>query len=239
MIKSRKTHVIFLFCLLATISLACSLLTQVYEKPGQIKSTAESLATSVKGGQGLLETSQALATQVLGSDAAKTAQALVTKEGPGLIATVQAFTTEEGPSLLATAQAFATQSGPGLLSTVQSFATEEAPGLIETAQAAATRLAGPANQKPADIPVVDGDKENLFLTEAVVSYQTSLDLNQVRAFYEQQMPANGWSFQEKESVMNETTAVMIYDKTNRRATLTLTRDPASAKTIVVISIQSR
>ncbi len=239
MFKSRRARFLFISCLLAAVSLACSLFTQVYEKPGQVKSTAESLATSVKGGQGLIETGQALATQVLGSDAAQTAQALVTKEGPALLATVQAFATEEAPQMLATAQAYATQSGPGILSTVQNLATEQGPGLIETAQAAATRLAGPANEKPADIPIVEGDKENLFLSEAVVSYQTSLDLSQVLSFYEQQMPVNGWSFQEKESVMSETTAVMIYDKANRRATLTLTRDLASAKTIVVISIQSR
>lgn len=247
----KSYRFIFALTLLAAASLACTLFSGLSRDVGQLRSTAQSVATTVKQGQELIQTGQAVATQVLGNEIVQTArafateqgsellatgQAFITQEGPGLLATGQTIATEQGPSLLATMQAAATQQGPGLLETMQAAATQIGPGLEGTMQAVATQAASPGGA-PADIPQVEGGKTNLIATNSFVSYTTPLDLRSVMDFYEREMPNNGWTKVEQGSVVSAASAIFIYEKPGRRATLTISADTGVGATLVVIAIQ--
>jgi hypothetical protein len=89
---------------------------------------------------------------------------------------------------------------------------------------------------PADIPVVEGQKDNLFGSEQVVSYMTPIDFATVLSFYQEQMPINGWTAKEGD-VITEDAALLYYEKTGREATVTLSYSAGDSKTVVMIIIQ--
>ena len=264
--QKKSSRTLLVLTLLAAASLACGLFSGLNRQLGQIRSTAQSAATGIEEGRNLVETGQALATQVLGNDIVQTARAFATEQGPGLLATGEAFATERGPALAATlealatekgpaaaatlealatqygpslagtAQAFATQEGPGLLATGQAFATEQGPALAATVQALATQAAS-GTRVPNDIPQVEGEKNVLVDTSNFLSYTTALDLRTVEDFYEREMPANGWTKIEQGSVVSAASAIFIYEKSGRRATVTISADTGAGGTLVAIVIQ--
>ena len=59
------------------------------------------------------------------------------------------------------------------MATLQAFATEQGPGLLGDSQAMGTAAAPLLGAAPADIPIVQGELENLVSTSLVVSYGTS------------------------------------------------------------------
>lgn len=224
---------------LVAASLACNLATSVGNDVQNVRDTAQSVATGVQAGGDLLATGQAVATQVLGSSLLQTAEAFATEQGPGIVATLGTFGTEQGPSFFATVQGFATQQGPGLIETVQALATDQGPAAIATGQAIATQLAASSGSAaPADIPLVAGDKQNLVATQSYVTYNTALNFNTVLTYYQQQMPANGWKLSGSPTIIAGKTAVLVYGKTGKTATVTLTGSSGNP-TLVVISIQSK
>lgn len=217
--------------------------------------TAQSFATKAFS-LDMVQTAEALVTQQ-GPGVASTAMALVTAQGPGLIETLQAFATEEGPSLMSTAEAFATQQGPGLAETAQALVTDQGPGLIATIKALATPGADllatgqamitqlpistpvpPDSQSiPSDIPMPDGEKQIMGVTPQSVSYTIGISLQGVLAFYEEEMPKKGWSKSVQGSVVTQDAAVINFEKPGERAILTLSIDPGSGQTIVLITLQ--
>jgi len=240
--------------LIAAFGIGCSLVTNVTERVGGIEKTAQSVATGVQSGREMLSTGQAIVTNVQGNPMVQTAQAYVTEQAPGvkqtvqafatdqgpsLQQTIQAFATDQGPSLQQTIQAFATQQGPGLEQTVGAFLTQDAPGLEGTVQAFATQAGSTAGQAPQDIPLVQGDKTSLITSENFVTYFTSMDFNAVSTFYEAQMPANGWTKVDKESIQNDNSAVLVFEKPSRKATVTLGVNPTNNSTVVVITISQK
>ncbi|HLA96943.1 MAG TPA: hypothetical protein VJL34_00700 [Anaerolineales bacterium] len=217
----RIVRSIGMIVMLLSVSLACNLGSQL----DQARQTAQSVATEVQQGRDFLATSRAIATVVGGSGLIQTAQALATEVGDtGLLETAQAYATEQGPALLATAQALATQQGPGLR---------------ETAQALATRAALTLGDKPDDIPVVEGERQNYIASSQLVSYFTPLEFQQVVDFYRAQMPVNGWSPIEQGAVLTENTATLNYVKGERLVSITLTVNPLDNHTIVVITLQGQ
>jgi hypothetical protein len=225
--------------LIATFGIGCNLLTNVTQRVGGVEKTAQSIATGLQSGRELLSTGQAVATNIQGNPMLQTVQAYVTEQAPGLEQTIQAFATDQGPSLQQTIQAFATQQGPGLEKTVQAFLTQDVPGLAETVQAVATQSGPTTGQAPQDVPLVEGDKTSLVTSETFVTYFTSMDFNAVLSFYKSQMPANGWTKVDKESVQNENSAVLVYDKPDRKATVTLGVNPTNNSTVVVITVSQQ
>lgn len=240
--------------LIAALGIGCSLVSNVTERVGGIEKTAQSVATDVQSGRGLISTGQALATNVQGNSMVQTAQAYVTEQAPGvehtvqafatdqgprLQQTIQAFATDQGPSLQQTIQAFATQQGPGLEQTVGAFLTQDVPGLESTVQAFATQTGSKTGQAPQDIPLVQGEKTSLITTESFVTYFTSMEFSAVESFYEAQMPANGWTKVDKESIQNNNSAVLVYEKPSRKATVTLGVDPTNNTTVVVITVSQK
>lgn len=230
---------LWVLTLVAAFGFGCNLITNVTQRVGGVEKTAQSVATGLQSGRELFSTGQALATNVEGNPMVQTLQAYVTEQGPGLEKTVQAFATDQGPSMQQTVQAFATQQGPGLQQTVQAFLTQDVPGLAETVQAYATQSGATAGQAPQDIPLVEGEKTSLITSETFVTYFTSQDFNSVLSFYDNQMPANGWTKLDKESIQNANSAVLVFDKATRKATVTLGVNPTNNSTVVVITISQK
>lgn len=158
-------------------------------------------------------------------------------------ATVQAVATqaEDVGDAVKTLEAAATEIGSsGLEATAEAFATDAGLGDLEaTANALATEALAGFGDVPPDIPVVDAETENLFAMEGVVSYATSMDFDEVVAFYKTEMVEKGWEFVKDGSVETSDAAVLNYDKPDQSAIATISRDPASAKTYVQILIQTK
>ncbi len=91
---------------------------------------------------------------------------------------------------------------------------------------------------PEDIPVVEGEKDDLFASEKIVSYTTSLDFNSVLSFYQEQMLVNGWTVREGK-VITEDAALLYFQKNDRQATVTLSYSLSNSKTDVMIIIQEK
>jgi hypothetical protein len=170
----------------------------------------------------------------VGSDVEK-AQATVQtglEEGQQAVQTLQAVATQGAP-MLATAQAFATQNAP-LIATAQAIATEKGPEALETAQAAATQFA--FGDLPEDIPVVDRNTLTSFISSNVlVSFTTTLSFADVVDFYKQNMPNNDWSAVKLGSYQTNSSALLVYEKSDGKATVTI--NVVEGKVVVAIGIQ--
>jgi len=152
--------------------------------------------------------------------------------------TIQALATQADESgLLATAQAFATAQGPGLVQTALAVATQQGPGILSTAQTYITQLA-PGNA-PADIPVIEGNKEMFFQSNALVSYVIGQPIAEVVEFYKDQMPANGWTKLEREWLESPAAANLVFEKPDRRASVVLTVSSGGGDTIVLVTIENK
>lgn len=233
--------------LLTLAAIACGLPS--FEQIDAARDTAAAVATKVQQGKELLATGQAAATQVLGSSAVQTARALVTEQGPILLETAKAFATqnaplletakaiatEQGPSMLETAQAAATQA-PSLLATLEAAATEQGPEAAATAAALVTEMSAKTGVLPADIPVMS-DARDLFASEVTVTYYTSSSFQNALNFHNGGMPANGWKKDEQASYTGSETALLVFTKDGRHATVSLTFSQSNNSTFVAIGIQ--
>ncbi|GAB4472792.1 MAG: hypothetical protein Kow0088_07650 [Anaerolineales bacterium] len=222
--KSVKAMFKFLFpALLFFLSIACNLISSLSQEVEEVKSTVASVATDALEQQPLA-TVHAVATQLAESHLAETAKAIATQASQsGALETIQAITTEQAP---------------GLVETMQAFLTQEAPALEETAQALLTQIP-PISPLPAeDIPIIEGEKENLVTTQSTISYLVAVPFADVLSFYKQEMPQNGWTIQESISQVQENSALLNYTKGNRIASISISFNPANQKTIVVITLEN-
>lgn len=206
--------------ILVILSMACGLVSQA----GELKSTAETMATQVESGKQVLGTGQALATEFGESGVKQTLQAVATGIGEsGVQETVQAVVTKIGES--------------GAEETLQAFATDiDEGGYKETLEAKVTELPSLSGEKPSDIPVVS-EVEDVLASSDLVSYFTGLGFQAVVDFYEREMLINGWSKIEGETEMVEHLATLNYQKSGRKATVLITELPVVGQTTVVITIQ--
>jgi hypothetical protein len=201
---------LWIFLVLISASLACQLVSGI----GEVKSTAEALATEAKGGVSIAGTARAMITEIGSGEMVQTAQALATEAGEsGLVETAIAAATEEGPGLLETAQAFATES----------------PEIQETMDAS-------MGEAPDDIPIIQGEQTNLFTSEFLISYEVSMSFDDALQFYEDGMPASGWIKNDETSMETGNTAILNYEKDRRTATVMINLNPVDSRTIVMISL---
>ena len=137
-----------------------------------------------------------------------------------------------------TMQAISTEvQESGIQETVQAMVTnvpDDLGNIQATAESVQEGFEG--GETPTDIPVVEGNTENFYASKDVVSYLTSMDFSDVLDFYQQQMPVNDWEELQSDSIIVGDTAVLHFDKTDRKAIVTLSVNPIDGKTIVLITI---
>lgn len=149
------------------------------------------------------------------------------------VQTVQAIATT-GQEIATQVQGIATEvSESGALETAQAMATEfEDSGMLETVQVAVTEIA--SGEGPENIPIIEGETSNFIGTSSLVSYTTTLDFDQVKSFYEQQMPAYGWQTGDDLTISSPTYAVLSYQNAEQEAMVTLST--VGNNTVVLINI---
>lgn len=219
--QNHNFPIIILVSAFIALTLSCNFFGGLQQELNLMKATAENLA----GSQEYLATAKALVTQVQSGNIVETAQALATNASANpIVPTIEAAITEQGPALQAT---------------LQSFATSEGPVLQSTAQALLTQIPNSLNSSPQDIPLFEGEQENLVETSDTISFITPTSLKDVVTFYKTKMPENGWSFVAMDSSETEIATVLTYAKDNRNVTITISINPTDHKTIVLIYIQNK
>lgn len=162
-------------------------------------------------------TAEAVATQ---------AQGIATEiKDSGFFETAQAFATDEGEEFIATIEAMTTEViGSDFLETIEAEVFEDFTN----------------GEAPLDIPVIeDANIEDFFGSKDMVSYFTAMNFQTVLGFYKKEMPTNGWIEISGLSVETVDTAVLYYEKPDRKASLTISVDAAQQKTVVMILIQPK
>lgn len=249
---NRKVfQVLWAAVLIVSATLACNFINRFQEDFGETRSTAVSVLTQA---QGVITQAEGLATAFDESGAVQTAKALITEQGPVVLATLQALGTQAAESgALQTAQAYITEQGPEAQATFQALGTQAAEsGAMQTAQALvtqqgsdllATLQAVPGeglglNNPPEDIPLLEEDEiSNLFANQSVVAYLTTQDYRSVTAFYQDAMPAEGWSLTTSGNLETDNLAILNFEKGDRKATLTVVKNVLGEKTSVTILIK--
>jgi len=220
----RKNHIKLIWVLTALIglSLACQSISAIREDYDQARGTVGSIATQA---QQVITQVQGIATQIDESDALATGRALATEHGPAVISTGQALATQVADEgYLKTAEALVTQGSSELIPTIQAFATE-------------SLFPGPP---PEDIPIFPGgDVTDLFTNQSVVSYYVDASLPDVVDFYKTTMPIFEWLEVSDDDEVMEGGALLKFFKPDRIATVTLTSNPVTDQTIVLITIRSQ
>jgi hypothetical protein len=143
-----------------------------------------------------------------------------------------------GRELLGTGEALITEvAGSGAAQTAKAFVTQEAPLLKETAQAIATNVLATPSDVPEDIPVMEGEKSAFVGSARAISYIVEQDFLTVLDFYQQEMPANGWTKAEYGTTITDTQAELHFEKGERTVIIVIAQVPFTAKTMVVITIE--
>lgn len=218
MVNRKVTfRILFVVTVLVGASLGCRTFTSIQED-------AQALGTSVGEGKTLLETGQAVATQIGESGLQETAAAAMTQLAEsGLKETIAAAATAVDES--------------GVVETAQALLTEQGPGLLQTVQAVKTQLPGMQSQPPAGIPLMDGERSNYMASDQFVSYTINQDFQSVLDFYERQMPVNGWTRQENGSLVMGQTATIVFQKDGHTAFVAISVEPVTNRTAVVVTVQ--
>jgi len=92
-------------------------------------------------------------------------------------------------------------------------------------------------EAPPDIPIVDGETENFFASEAFISYTTPMDFDDVMTFYQEEMPNNNWEPNDDGSLNMAGTALLQFSKSDRIAIVTITENQEDETTTVLITLQ--
>lgn len=164
-------------------------------------------------------------------DAQATADAVLT-EAASQLNGVEATAEENFPTAEATLDL-------GNLDTPEVSETE-AGGTDNGGEATATEDTLGFGTAPADIPVMTtGTNENMFASEALVSYISSEAFEDVASFYKDQMPANDWKAVPESSIETTDAVILTYDKPDRTAIVTLSVDTTSKKTVVLVTIAQK
>lgn len=97
----------------------------------------------------------------------------------------------------------------------------------------------PPSKMPADIPVPEGKKENLFSSANFLSYSTEDSFSYLTSYYEKKMADYEWSKIESGSYITESTAQFTYEKPDRKAIVNIQVNLLSQHVTVVITIQGK
>lgn len=212
--------------LLAVIALwailSCNFLNGLNQDYQEVRGTAQAIATQAEQ---IITQAQGIATEISESE---------------VLATARAIATEQGPALVGTAEALATRAAEeGYLQTAEAFITSQPKEVLGTLQAITTQVIHPSGV-PDDIPMIASESmTNLFTSDSLVSYYANLDLPTMVAFYKATMPVMGWEAASSGNMESDAAAVLRYTKRDRSATITLTANPLTDQTIVLIAINAR
>lgn len=235
---TRQVKQVILFICFMLLSLSCNLLDNLSNQIDVAKGFVKSIATNVQQEQKWIQTAQAVATEVGKSNLIGTAQIISTQIGnSAFIQTVQAYVSQEAPRLLETAKVYVTQEAPRLLETGQAVVTEKGPYVIETAKALISQIPSSSGEAPSDIPLIKGEKEDLFTSEELISYTTTIKYAKVLEFYKTEMPANGWIKRDEGNVETGDVSILYYEKPNQITTITISKNATNGKTVVLINIR--
>jgi hypothetical protein len=162
----------------------------------------------------------------------RTAESAV-EQGRDFVATAQAFATQ-GVNMVATMQAFATEQAP-LIATAMAFATEQGPELLQTAQAASTAFA--FGSTPEDIPIPPAEQiSGLVSSNTFITFTALLPTPDVVAFYETQMPLNGWQASATRIETAEST-ILQYQKPGRQVYLVFNNQDGQSQVVITIEAE--
>ena len=100
-----------------------------------------------------------------------------------------------------------------------------------------TEIGGGSGNAPQDIPVMEGEKMDFTSSQTEVIYMIDQNLATVLQFYQREMPAKGWIVAQSGTPAGEGETVLVYQKDNRKATVTLSEIPFLNQTSVSITIQ--
>jgi len=214
----NQFKIVWLLIVLVGLSLACESLSAIGDDYNQARGTAGAIATQA---QGIITQAEGIATQIVDSKAFETLQAIATQQGPAY-------------------QALATKAADeGYLQTAEALITQGSSELLPTFQAVATQylFRGPP---PDDIPIIsDGELTNLLTNQSTISYYVTVDLPQVVDFYQTTMPEHDWVDVTDSNLIKTDAAVLKFFKPEQVATITLTANPISQQTVVLIFIRSQ
>lgn len=115
---------------------------------------------------------------------------------------------------------------------VESIVTE-----INPEEIIGTLMPEPENtgERPEGIPILEPNED--FITSAThVEFIVQKTIAEVTSFYEQQMPANGWTKVAAESKVENDVTTLVFTKANRKATITIEEDFIFGGTVVTIDI---
>jgi len=214
----NQFKIVWLLIVLVGLSLACESLSAIGDDYNQARGTAGAIATQA---QGIITQAEGIATQIVDSKAFETLQAISTQQGPAY-------------------QALATKAADeGYLQTAEALITQGSSELLPTFQAVATQylFRGPP---PDDIPIIsDGELTNLLTNQSTISYYVTVDLPQVVDFYQTTMPEHDWVDVTDSNLIKTDAAVLKFFKPEQVATITLTANPISQQTVVLIFIRSQ
>jgi len=215
-----------LFIITITILLLFSISCNLTSTANNITSTAEGAVTKVEEGRSLLSTGEAIVTQIEGSDVVETAQAWATQiANSGFKETGQALATQYVDS--------------GIHVSVQSYATEfEDSYILETAQAVSTQFSLSPENKPEDIPVLEGEKNAFITSPYLISYFVQVPFDEALAFYQREMLVNSWRLNEGSTVISEENAELSYEKDNLSAKVTISALPIINQISIIINIKT-
>ncbi len=162
------------------------------------------------------------------------------REGQKAVQTLQGVATQIDESgIVETGQAIATQvDESGIKETVGAVATEvDESGAKETLQAFATEIVVEPGELPPDIPIMEGEKDAFVGSDQAVSYFISAEFDDVLNFYQNQMPANGWTQVETKTTITDITATLQYKKGDRQMDIVLSKVPFLGQVSVIITMQ--
>ena len=90
---------------------------------------------------------------------------------------------------------------------------------------------------PEGVPVYqDGEVSDFFGSPELMSYFVDAEFEDVTTFYKDEMIANGWVAVSAASFEVEGLAIMSYDKDGRNAIITISPDPTSGRTTVLVGV---
>lgn len=149
-----------------------------------------------------------------------TAGALVSEVPQGAVETMEAVITQDAAGWVATAGAMATQSGfsmENIAKTAEGYLPEE------------------GTQPPQDIPILSGEVSGLRASENLVTYQVKKPFDEVKKFYEEQMPAQGWERKDKEGFDMPGVTLMVFVKAGRTANVSMVGMGEQTQVLIEIS----
>jgi hypothetical protein len=120
-----------------------------------------------------------------------------------------------------------------LATEIQPLATQMA--LPTDMEALATQFSTSPEDAPPDIPIIEGEKGAFIVSPQAVSYFVAASFQEALAFYQREMPTNGWTLVEASTRIQETDAELHYMKDGRQAIVILAAIPFFDQTTVVVS----